>query len=52
MGEEKGVYRILMGKPEGKMPLGRPSRRFRIILKLIFRKWNVKVRTGLSWLAG
>jgi hypothetical protein len=24
MGERKGVYRILVGKPEGKSPLGRP----------------------------
>jgi hypothetical protein len=27
MGEEGGVYRILVGKPEGKRPLGRPRRR-------------------------
>jgi len=24
MGEERGVYRVLVGKPEGKIPLGRP----------------------------
>jgi len=27
MGEEKGVYRVLVGKPEGKRPLGRPRHR-------------------------
>ena len=27
MGERRGVHRILMGKPEGKSPLGRPRRR-------------------------
>jgi hypothetical protein len=27
-GEERGVYRILEGKPEGKRPLGRPWRRW------------------------
>ena len=27
MGEERGVYRVLVGKPEGKSPLGRPRRR-------------------------
>jgi len=27
MGEERGVYRVLVGKPEGKRPLGRPRRR-------------------------
>ena len=26
MGEERGVYRILVGKPEGRRPLGRPRR--------------------------
>jgi hypothetical protein len=26
MGERRGVYRVLMGKPEGKRPLGRPRR--------------------------
>jgi len=28
MGEERGVYRILVGKPEGKRPLGRPRHRW------------------------
>ena len=28
MGEERGVYRVLVGKPEGKGPLGRPRRRW------------------------
>jgi len=27
MGEERGVYRVLLGKPEGRRPLGRPRRR-------------------------
>ena len=27
-GEERGVYRVLMGKPEGRRPLGRPRRRW------------------------
>jgi len=27
-GEERGVYRVLVGKPEGKRPLGRPRRRW------------------------
>jgi hypothetical protein len=26
MGERRGVYRVLVGKPEGKKPLGRPMR--------------------------
>ena len=28
MGEERGAYRVLVGKPEGKTPLGRPRRRW------------------------
>jgi len=28
MGEERGVYRVLLGKPEGKSSLGRPRRRW------------------------
>ena len=28
VGEERGVYRVLLGKPEGKRPLGRPRRRW------------------------
>ena len=28
MGEEKEVYRVLVGKPEGKRPMGRPRRRW------------------------
>ena len=28
MGEERGVHKVLVGKPEGKTPLGRPRRRW------------------------
>jgi hypothetical protein len=41
MEEERGVYRVLVGKPEGKRPLRRPRRRWGIILRWIFRKWDV-----------
>jgi hypothetical protein len=37
MGEERGVYRVLVGKPEGKRPLGRPRRR-----------WVDNIRRGLQ----
>jgi len=37
MGERRGVCRVLVGKREGKRPLGRPRRRWEVILKLIFR---------------
>jgi hypothetical protein len=37
---ERSVYRFVVGKPEGKRPLGSPRRRWRIILKWIFRIWE------------
>jgi len=45
MGEGRGVQRVLVGKPEGKRPLGRPRRKGRIILRWIFGKWE-GVETG------
>jgi hypothetical protein len=34
MGEERGVHRVLVGKPEGKRPLGRPRRRWENNIKM------------------
>jgi len=34
MGERRGLYRVLVGKPEGKRPLGRPRRRLEDNIKL------------------
>jgi hypothetical protein len=41
----------LVGKPEGKRPLGDPGVGERIILGWIFRNLDVGVRTGLGWLS-
>jgi len=49
MWEGRGVHRVLVGKPEGKRPFGRPDVDGRIILKWIFRKWW-GVETGWNWL--
>jgi hypothetical protein len=46
MRKRRGVYRFMVGNPEGKRLLGI----FRKILRCIFRKWVVRVWTGLSWL--
>ena len=43
MGEERGVYRVLVGKPEGKRQLGW------IILGWISRRLDVGTWTGLGW---
>jgi len=47
MGERRGVYRVLMGKPEGKRPFGRPRPR---------REDNIKINLqeagcgGMDWI--
>jgi len=38
MRDRRDAYRILVGKPEGKRPLGKPGADGRIILKRIFKK--------------
>ena len=47
MGERKGVYRVLVGKLEGKRPLGRSRRRWEDNIKMDLQEvgW-----TGLMWL--
>ena len=38
MGEDRGVHRVLVGKPEGKRPLGRPRRRWEDNIKMDLRE--------------
>ena len=38
MGEDRGVQRVLVGKPEGKRPLGRPRRRWEDNMKMDFQE--------------
>jgi len=45
----RGVYRVLVGKPEGKRPLGRPRRRWVNNIRMISRRWVVGIWTGLDW---
>jgi hypothetical protein len=47
MEEKRGVYSVLVGKPDGNRRLGRPSLEGKIILRLIVRKWDVG--NGLDW---
>jgi hypothetical protein len=50
MGERRGAYRVLVGKPEGKRPLGRPRRRWEDNMKKGLREVGCDVWTGLGWL--
>ena len=49
IGEGRGVHRVLVGKTEGKRPLGRPRRRWEDNIKMDLREVG-GVETGLSWL--
>jgi hypothetical protein len=44
MGEERNVYKVLVGKPEGKSPLGRPRRGWENGIRMDIRE------SGFSWL--
>jgi hypothetical protein len=47
MGQKRNAYRILVGKPEGKRPLGRPRRRWMDYIKMDLREigWD-----GVDWM--
>jgi hypothetical protein len=47
MGERSVVYRVLVGKPEGKMPLVRPRRRWEDNIKLNLQERDVGIWTRL-----
>ena len=47
IGEGRGLYRVLVGKPEGDH-LGDPGVDVSIILRWVFRRWDVGVWTGSS----
>jgi hypothetical protein len=47
MGEGRGVYRVLVGRPEGKKPLGRPRRRWEDNIKMYLRKIEID---GANWI--
>jgi len=38
MGERRGVYRVLVGKPEGRRPLGRPRHRWEDNIRMDLRE--------------
>ena len=50
MDESRGAYRVLLGNLRERDHVEDPSLDRRIILRWIFRKWDVGVWTGSSWL--
>ena len=47
MGEDRGVHRVLVGKPEGKRPLGRPRRRWKDNIKMDLQEVGCG---GMDWI--
>jgi hypothetical protein len=47
MGEGRGVYRVLVGRPEGKRPLGRHRRRWEDNIKMDLREIGIY---GANWI--
>jgi hypothetical protein len=47
MGEGRGVYRVLVGKPEGKRPLGRPRLRWEDNIKMDLQEVQCG---GMDWI--
>jgi hypothetical protein len=45
--EGRGVYRVLVGKPEGKRPLERPRRRWEDNIKIDLRERGIE---GANWI--
>jgi hypothetical protein len=50
MGEGIGVHRVLVGKPEGKRPMGIPKHRWEDKIKMDLQEVGGVVGTGWSWL--
>jgi len=51
MGERRGIYRVLVGKPEGKRPFGRPRHRWEDNIKMFLQEVSLGGGwTGSSWL--
>jgi hypothetical protein len=50
MGEKRNSYRLLVAKPEGRRPLGRPRRRWLDNIRMVLYRWDEVMWTGLVWL--
>jgi hypothetical protein len=50
MGEERKMYKVLVGKPGGKRPLGRPRHRWEDGIRMDLREIGLGVWIGIDWL--
>jgi hypothetical protein len=50
MGEERKVYKVLVGKPDGKRPLGRPRRRWEEGIRKDLGEFGLEGVDGFDWL--
>jgi hypothetical protein len=50
MGEGRNVYKVLVGKPDGKRPLERPRRRWEDGIRMDLRETGWGVWSGFTWL--
>jgi hypothetical protein len=50
MGEERKLYKVFEGKPEGKRPLGRPRYRWEDGIRMDLREIGLGVWIGFDWL--
>jgi hypothetical protein len=51
MVEGRDVYRVLIGKPEGKRPVGRPRRRWKDNIKMDLREIGIHGANWVRWRA-
>jgi hypothetical protein len=47
MGERRGVHRVLVGKPDGKRPLGKPRRRWEDNIKMVLQELGCE---SIDWI--
>jgi hypothetical protein len=47
VGDRRGVYRVLVGKPDGKRPFGRPRRRWDDNIKMVLQEVGCG---GMDWI--
>jgi hypothetical protein len=50
MGEERRLYKDLVGTPEGNRPLGRPRRRWEDKIRMYLREIGLGLWIGFDWL--